>query len=64
VTVGSGITPDLLTFPPEIGLPKSDLPDIGWEALAGLSDHPALQASPHHRRWGVSPRPENVWKGD
>jgi hypothetical protein len=42
LTVGFGITPNLLTLPQ--GLRK---------ALAGLGFRP-------YRRWGLSPRPENI----
>jgi hypothetical protein len=45
LTVGFGITPNLLTLFPK---------DLGKEALAGLGlVHP-------YRRWGLSPRPENI----
>jgi hypothetical protein len=44
LTVGSGITPDLLT-PPKAG-------------ARGLGP------SGHHRRWGISPRPENAGSED
>ena len=43
VTVGSGITPDLLTL-------------HGRRSRAG----DARMARPHHRRWGLAPRPENT----
>lgn len=48
VTVGSGVSPDLLTFAPK----KS------CKALAGF---PGIRSKfPGYRRWGISPRPENV----
>jgi hypothetical protein len=45
LTVGFGITPNLLTLLPE-GIPRG-------KALAGLGFRP-------YRRWGISPRPENI----
>ncbi len=49
MTVGSGVKPDLLTLYP------------GAQALAGLSCHASLIQTRHHRRWGLAPRPENVF---
>src|SRR5688572_26821230 len=48
VTVGPGIQPGLLT-------PRLELFEM--RALAGLCFR-------HHRRWGVSPRPENACSSD
>lgn len=52
MTVGSGIAPDLLTLSPG---------DVNsWrKALAGFHKH-GLGTLVIYRRWGVSPRPENV----
>src|SRR5215475_4969736 len=52
LTVGFGVTPNLLTLNPS---EKSFWRKIPWDkALAGLGlDDP-------YRRWGLSPRPENI----
>jgi threonine aldolase len=49
MTVGPGITPGLLTLPPT--LPK--------HVVAKRSR--AMRIARNYRRWGVAPRPENVF---
>jgi hypothetical protein len=48
LTVGFGIAPNLLTL-----LPQGYSTGGGAKALAGLGFRP-------YRRWGISPRPENI----
>lgn len=52
LTVGSGLSPDLLTLPTQ----------TTTQALAGSQTRasPCQSAPPAYRRWGISPRPEDV----
>jgi hypothetical protein len=52
MTVGPGIKPGLLTF--AINLPSKQ---VKRKALAGY----ALKELRDYRRWGVAPRPENLF---
>jgi hypothetical protein len=48
MTVGSGVSPDLLTFG-HSGMVKAL---AGWQ----ITNH----LGPAYRRWGIAPRPENI----
>jgi hypothetical protein len=55
MTVGPGITPDLLTLHNEIQVQISP----SMQALAGLFRH-KKRCAKFYRRWGITPRPEDV----
>jgi len=50
MTVGPGITPGLLTLSPEAN-----------GAASGTKRSRAMRVARNYRRWGVAPRPENVF---
>ncbi|AZE50518.1 Low-specificity L-threonine aldolase [Pseudomonas chlororaphis] len=52
MTVGPGITPGLLT-----------LPSFAAEAVPVAKRSRAMRIARNYRRWGITPRPENVATG-
>jgi len=50
MTVGPGITPGLLTLPP-----------ISTEVVFVAKRSRAMHIARNYRRWGIAPRPENVF---
>jgi hypothetical protein len=50
MTVGPGITPGLLT-----------LPSITIEVVFAAKRSRAMRIARNYRRWGIAPRPENVF---
>jgi threonine aldolase len=50
MTVGPGITPGLLTLPP-----------ISTEVVFVAKRSRAMRIARNYRRWGIAPRPENVF---
>jgi hypothetical protein len=50
MTVGPGITPGLLTLPPYTA-----------NAVSAAKRSRAMHIARNYRRWGIAPRPENVF---